>query len=73
MDFSPRIGVGPRRISIQKYEQGFPALRSSTQHVVTRGVARLKADLESGSWEERFGHLRRLETLDVCYRLLVTD
>jgi SAM-dependent methyltransferase len=41
-------------------------------HVVTRGVARLKADLESGSWEERFGHLRRLETLDVCYRLLVT-
>jgi len=41
--------------------------------VVNRGVARLKADLESGAWEERFGHLRRLETLDVCYRLLVAD
>jgi SAM-dependent methyltransferase len=43
------------------------------QDVVTRGVARLKADLESGVWEERFGHIRRLEALDVCYRLLVTD
>jgi SAM-dependent methyltransferase len=42
-------------------------------HVVTRGVARLKAHLESGAWEERFGHIRRLEVLDVCYRLLVTD
>jgi SAM-dependent methyltransferase len=39
--------------------------------VVNRGVARLRADLESGSWEERFGDLRRLETLDVCYRLVV--
>ncbi len=43
------------------------------QDVVMRGVARLKADLESGAWEERFGHIRRLEALDVCYRLLVTD
>jgi len=43
------------------------------QDVATRGVARLKADLESGAWEERFGHIRRLEALDVCYRLLVTD
>jgi SAM-dependent methyltransferase len=41
--------------------------------VVTRGVARLKADLESGQWEERFGHLRQLEALDVCYRLVATN
>lgn len=39
--------------------------------VVARGLARLKGDLESGAWEERFGHIRQLETLDVCYRLLV--
>ena len=42
------------------------------KHVVTRGVARLKADLESGAWEQRFGNLRQLDALDVCYRLLVT-
>jgi SAM-dependent methyltransferase len=43
------------------------------QDVVARGVARLKADLESGVWEQRFGNLRRLDALDVHYRLLVTD
>ena len=42
-------------------------------NVLTRGVAHLKADLESGTWEERFGRIRQLEALDVCYRLLVTD
>jgi SAM-dependent methyltransferase len=42
------------------------------QDVVDRGVARLKSDLESGEWERRFGHIKSLEALDVCYRLLVT-
>ena len=43
------------------------------EDVVTRGVAHLRADLESGAWEQRFGYLRRLDALDVCYRLLVAD
>lgn len=43
------------------------------QDVVDRGVSRLKADLESGEWERRFGHLRSLDALDLCYRLLITD
>jgi SAM-dependent methyltransferase len=43
------------------------------QDVVARGVARLKSDLESGTWERRFGHIRSLDALDVCYRLLVTN
>ncbi len=43
------------------------------QDVVARGIARLRRDLESGAWEDQFGHIRRLEELDVCYRLLVTD
>ena len=41
--------------------------------VVARGVARLRSDLESGAWERRFGHLRSLEALDLCYRLVVTN
>lgn len=40
---------------------------------VGRGIERLRADLESGAWEQRFGHLRRLEALDVCYRLVIAD
>jgi hypothetical protein len=41
------------------------------QGAVARGVARLQADLESGAWEQRFGHIRSLDALDVCYRLVV--
>lgn len=43
------------------------------QQVVAQGIARLKADLDSGAWEQRFGHLRQLDALDVCYRLLVSN
>jgi SAM-dependent methyltransferase len=40
--------------------------------IEARGVKRLADDLASGRWEERFGHLRDLDELDVCYRLIVT-
>jgi SAM-dependent methyltransferase len=36
-----------------------------------RGVARLEADLRSGHWERRYGHLRELHELDLGYRLLI--
>lgn len=34
------------------------------------GRERLRADLESGAWEERLGHLRNLPSLDVGLRLV---
>jgi SAM-dependent methyltransferase len=43
------------------------------QDVVARGVAQLEADLESGQWERRFGHIRSLDSLDIGYQLLVTS
>jgi SAM-dependent methyltransferase len=39
--------------------------------VRARGSARLEADLESGAWDRRLGHLRRLPELDVGYRLVI--
>jgi SAM-dependent methyltransferase len=36
-------------------------------------VARLGADLRSGRWDERFGHLRAQDALDLGYRLIVAD
>ncbi|HEY7133829.1 MAG TPA: methyltransferase domain-containing protein [Acidimicrobiia bacterium] len=39
--------------------------------VCERAVAQLRADLESGAWDERHGHLRDLDALDVGYRLVV--
>jgi len=38
-----------------------------------RGGAQLTSDLESGEWNRRFGHLKALDALDVCYRLVVTS
>lgn len=36
-----------------------------------QGIERLRADLESGEWERRFGHVLTLSALDAGYRLLV--
>jgi SAM-dependent methyltransferase len=38
-----------------------------------RGLAALRADLESGAWDERHGHLRSAPELDVGLRLVVAD
>ena len=37
---------------------------------IERGQARLRADLESGAWDERHGHLRTLPELDIGLRLV---
>ena len=36
-----------------------------------RGAQRLRTDLESGAWDDRYGHLRALPQLDVGYRLVI--
>jgi SAM-dependent methyltransferase len=39
---------------------------------VSRGLARLSADLESGAWDGRYGQLRSRELLDTGHRLIVS-
>lgn len=38
---------------------------------VREGLVRLEADLESGEWDRRYGHLRSLPELDLGHRILV--
>ena len=38
-----------------------------------QGLDRLAADLESGAWDERNGHLRSQSELDVGLRMVVSD
>ena len=38
--------------------------------VIGPPLARLAADLESGEWERRFGHLLALDEIDLGYRLV---
>ena len=40
---------------------------------VEPGLARLRADLADGTWERRNGHLRRLDAVDLGYRLVVAE
>jgi SAM-dependent methyltransferase len=40
---------------------------------VRDGLTRLRADLKSGAWDRRYGHLRLLRELDLGHRLLIAD
>jgi SAM-dependent methyltransferase len=51
-------------------QRGMSWLAQLTPDVLARGSARLAADLQSGEWDRRHGHLRRLDQLDVGYRLI---
>jgi len=63
----PEAYLDPR---VRAGMSGFALLE---QDVIDRGVSQLKSDLESGEWDRRFGHLRSLHALDLCYRLLVAN
>jgi SAM-dependent methyltransferase len=38
-----------------------------------QGLASLQADLESGAWDRKYGHLRSLPELDLGHRILVAE
>jgi SAM-dependent methyltransferase len=38
-----------------------------------RGSARLAADIATGAWERRFGHLRHLDSYDAGYRIAIAE
>jgi SAM-dependent methyltransferase len=56
--------------NVRRAISGFAQLPSGE---VDAGVARLEADVRSGRWDERFGHLRAQDTLDLGYRLIIAD
>ncbi len=57
-----------------------PAVRANMSNfalappeVVAEGLARLRADLDSGAWDARHGALRTMAELDLGHRLLVAE
>jgi SAM-dependent methyltransferase len=54
-------------------QAGISGIARLDPDVRTRGTERLRADLASGAWEARHGHLRTLTELDVGYRLIVAE
>jgi SAM-dependent methyltransferase len=51
---------------------GISTLAKRTEDELAEGLARLRADIESGAWQRRHADLLELEELDLGYRLLVT-
>ena len=49
---------------------GMSGMRAMDQDVVDAAMTRLAADLESGAWDRRHGHLRERPELDLGYRVL---
>ena len=45
----------------------------SRVHPVEEGLERLRADLASGLWNERYGDLREEDEVDFGYRVVVSD
>ena len=38
-----------------------------------KALAQLEADLNSGAWEQKYGHMKSLNELDIGYRLVVAE
>ncbi len=53
--------------------RGISAFAQLPPATVDAGLERLADDLASGRWDQQFGHLRREDSADLGYRLLVAD
>jgi SAM-dependent methyltransferase len=51
---------------------GMSAMRTLDPGYVDAAMARLAADLRSGAWDAKWGHLRAMREMDLGYRLLVS-
>ena len=61
----PQAYLDPR---IRKGSSGFWMIDG-----VDEGVSRLEADLASGAWEKRYGHLQAQDESDMGYRLVIAE
>ena len=60
----------PERVLDPEVRAATPGFARMNPSVVERVARSVQRDLESGVWDERHGHLRRRQTLDVGLRLI---
>jgi SAM-dependent methyltransferase len=68
--FFAALWARPEKLFEEKVVGPMWVWQSISDEARQSGRERLGADLESGAWEERFGHLRNLPSLDVGLRLV---
>jgi SAM-dependent methyltransferase len=64
----PELHLDPE---LRRGSSGWQVMDAEELEEAERGIAALRADLESGAWDERFGHLRGAPELDVGLRLVI--
>ena len=64
----PELHLDPE---LRRGSSGWQVMGAEELEEAERGIEMLRADLESGAWDERNGHLREAGELDVGLRLLV--
>ena len=68
--FFAALWARPEKLFDEEAVEPMWVWQSISEEARRSGRERLRADLESGAWEERYGHLRALPTLDVGLRLV---
>ena len=68
--FFAALWARPEKLFDEEIVKPMWVWQSISEEARRGGRDRLRADLESGAWEQRFGHLRALPSLDVGLRLV---
>jgi SAM-dependent methyltransferase len=63
----------PRAYLSAEVRSAISSFAKLTESEMGEGLARLRADLDSGQWERRWGHLSGLDAIDLGYRLVVAE
>ncbi|HEY8122996.1 MAG TPA: class I SAM-dependent methyltransferase [Myxococcota bacterium] len=63
----------PRAYLSAEVRSAISSFAKLTESEMREGLARLRADLDSGEWERRWGHLSGLAAIDLGYRLVVAE
>jgi SAM-dependent methyltransferase len=71
--FFAALWARPEMLFDEEVVQPMWVWQSISEEARTGGRERLAADLESGAWEERQGHLRECRELDVGLRLVLAE
>jgi len=69
--FGVAFWARPEAYADPEVQAGMSWLAVLPPEVRRRGAERLTADLASGAWDDRYGHLRRQSTYDGGYRLAI--
>jgi ubiquinone/menaquinone biosynthesis C-methylase UbiE len=60
----------PERYFDAQFRQNTSGLAKASQNVVRAGLEKLKHDLESGDWDEKYGYLREEKEFDAGFRFV---